>query len=142
MPFKRILIAVDTGEIGVHAALVGLELAAALSATVAFIHVVGPAISDGGWFPVASSELTQKPNDEISRILAGLRGSAPIPADAVRFVPVGDPVKSITEAAHRWPADIVVIGSHGRGGVDRVFLGSVAEGVSRHAPCPVLVVRK
>lgn len=44
-------------------------------------------------------------------------------------------------AAKEWPADLIVIGSHGRGGVKRALLGSVAEGVMRHAPCPVLVVR-
>jgi nucleotide-binding universal stress UspA family protein len=142
MPFKRILIAVDASEIGAHAALVGLETASALDAAVAFIHVVAPAISDAGWFPVASPELLQTPGDEISRVLAGLQGRAPIPADAVKFVPIGDPAKSIVEAAHRWPADLVVIGSRGRDGVERVVLGSVAEGVARHAPCPVLVVRK
>jgi nucleotide-binding universal stress UspA family protein len=44
-------------------------------------------------------------------------------------------------AAKEWPADVIVIGSHGRAGVTRVLLGSVAEAVMRHAPCPVLVVR-
>jgi nucleotide-binding universal stress UspA family protein len=142
MPFKRILIAVDFSEIGAHATLVGLELASALGAEVAFIHVIAPAISDGGWFPVASSELTQQPGDEISRVLTGLRAEVSVPADSARFVPVGDPVASIAEAARGWQADLVVIGSHGRDGVGRVALGSVAEGVARRAPCPVLIVRK
>jgi nucleotide-binding universal stress UspA family protein len=55
---------------------------------------------------------------------------------------VGEPVASITDAARDWAADLVVIGSHGREGVDRVLLGSVAEGVARQAPCPALIVRK
>jgi len=142
MAFARILIAVDTSEIGVHATVVGLNLASALGAKVAFIHVIAPAISDGAWYAVASAELTEPPDGEISQILASLRERAPIPAETVKFVPVGDPVESITEAARGWPADLVVIGSHGRDGVDRVLLGSVAEGVARHAPCPVLIVRK
>ena len=142
MPFKRILIAGDTSEIGAQATLVGLQLTAALGAEIAFIHVIGPAISAGAWYAVASPELTEPPDDEISRVLTSLRGRAPIPAELVKFVPVGDPVKSIIAAARDWPADVVVIGSHGRDGVDRVLLGSVAEGVARHAPCPVLIVRK
>jgi nucleotide-binding universal stress UspA family protein len=142
MAFKRVLIAVDTGEVGVHATLTGLELASALGAEIAFIHVVGPAVSDAGWFPVASSALTQRPGDVISEVLTSLRGRAPIPADPVRFVPVGDPAMSIAEAAGAWPADLVVVGSHGRDGVGRMMMGSVAEGVTRHAPCPVLVVRQ
>jgi nucleotide-binding universal stress UspA family protein len=44
-------------------------------------------------------------------------------------------------AAKAWPADLIVIGSHGRAGIVRTLLGSVAEGVMRHASCPVLVVR-
>jgi nucleotide-binding universal stress UspA family protein len=141
MSFKRILIAVDTSEIGVHATLVGLELAATLGAETALIHVIAPAVADQSWFPVASFELTQRPGDELSEVLASLKGRAPIPAETVRFVPVGDPVMAITEAARRWSADLVVIGSHGRRGVDRALLGSVAEGVARRAPCPVLIVR-
>ena len=38
--------------------------------------------------------------------------------------------------------DLIVIGTHGRTGVKRILLGSVAEEVTRHAPCPVLVVRR
>jgi len=142
MPFKRILIAVDTSDIGAHATLVGLELASALGAKVAFIHVVTAALSDGSWFASASPELIEPPEDEIARVLARLPPGAPIPAETVRLAPVGEPVESVAEAAGDWRADLVVIGSHGRDGVDRFLLGSVAEGVARHAPCPVLVVRK
>ncbi len=38
-------------------------------------------------------------------------------------------------------ADVIVVGSHGRGAIERLLLGSVSEQVVRHAPCPVLVVR-
>ena len=142
MAFKRILIAADSSEIATHAMVVGLELASALGASVAFVHVIAPAYSDGSGLGVAQYELAQPPDYEISQILDSLNGRAPIPEGAVKFVPVGDPVRSIVEAARDWPADLVVIGSHGRDGVGRILLGSVAEGVARHAPCPVLVVRK
>ena len=142
MAFKRILIAVDTSEIGAHATLVGLELASALGAQIAFIHVIAPPISDVTSLAVATGELTRPPEEEISLVLDSLKGRAPIPAESAKFVPVGDPVESIVETARDWPAELVVIGSHGRGGLGRVVLGSVAEGVARHAPCPVLIVRK
>ena len=54
---------------------------------------------------------------------------------------IGSPVGEVVKAAKDWPADLIVIGSHGRGGIRRALLGSVAEGVMRQAPCPVLVVR-
>ncbi len=56
-------------------------------------------------------------------------------------VPAGPPEKMIVEAATEWNADLIVVGSHGRGFWGRL-LGSVSEGVMHHAPCSVLVVRK
>lgn len=55
-------------------------------------------------------------------------------------VPVGPPEKMIVEAAKDWGADLIVVGSHGRGFWGRL-LGSVSDGVIHHAPCSVLVVR-
>jgi nucleotide-binding universal stress UspA family protein len=56
-------------------------------------------------------------------------------------VPDADPRHAIVEAASEWPADLIVMGSHGRRGLDRLLLGSVAESVVRHAPCSVHIVR-
>ncbi len=53
----------------------------------------------------------------------------------------GYPVEEITEYARRSALDMIVIATHGRTGMKRALLGSVAERVVRHAPCPVLVVR-
>jgi nucleotide-binding universal stress UspA family protein len=47
----------------------------------------------------------------------------------------------IDDDARRWPADLIVLGTHGRSGLSRLLLGSVAEGVMRGAPVPVLLVR-
>jgi nucleotide-binding universal stress UspA family protein len=47
----------------------------------------------------------------------------------------------ILDAATEWQADLIVLGSHGRRGLSRFMLGSVAESVARHAPCSVLIVR-
>ena len=54
----------------------------------------------------------------------------------------GAPVESIVEHAKASGADLIVIGSHGRSGLPRLLLGSVAEGVIRNAASPVLVVRQ
>jgi nucleotide-binding universal stress UspA family protein len=53
----------------------------------------------------------------------------------------GNPAGEILKAAGDLPADLIVMGTHGRGGLTRVLVGSVAEGVMRKAPCPVLTVR-
>ncbi len=53
----------------------------------------------------------------------------------------GDPKSKIIEAADKWGADLIVVGSHGRKGLQRFLLGSVTEAVARHAHCSVQVVR-
>jgi nucleotide-binding universal stress UspA family protein len=53
----------------------------------------------------------------------------------------GDPADSILEKARTWPADLILVGTHGRGAVGRAVLGSVSMKVVRHAPCPVRVAR-
>ena len=57
------------------------------------------------------------------------------------LVRTGDARDQIITYAAEWPAHLIVLGSHGRGGLDRFLLGSVSEGVVRHAPCSVEVVR-
>ena len=53
----------------------------------------------------------------------------------------GDPRLGIVDYAAQWKADLIVVGSHGRKGLDLLLLGSVAESVARHARCSVLIVR-
>jgi nucleotide-binding universal stress UspA family protein len=65
--------------------------------------------------------------------------TAGIPVEAA--VREGDPRNSIVEEAEQWGADLIVVGSHGRTGIQRWLLGSVAEAVVAHAPCSVQVVR-
>jgi nucleotide-binding universal stress UspA family protein len=56
-------------------------------------------------------------------------------------MPFGDPRSCILDVAKEWGADLIVLGSHGRRGLDRFLLGSVSETVAVHAPCSVRVVR-
>ena len=60
---------------------------------------------------------------------------------ALQRIPVGDPRNLILEAAQAWPADLIVLGSHGRSGLDRFLMGSVSEAVAVHARCSVEVIR-
>lgn len=53
----------------------------------------------------------------------------------------GEPVEEIVAFAIQEQVDMIVMGSHGRTGLSRLLMGSVAEGVVRHAPCPVLIVK-
>jgi nucleotide-binding universal stress UspA family protein len=53
----------------------------------------------------------------------------------------GDPRSELIDAASEWHADLIMVGSHGRTGLDRLLLGSVSEAVARHARCSVQIVR-
>lgn len=53
----------------------------------------------------------------------------------------GDPKSKIIDVAAEWKADLIVLGSHGRKGLSRFLMGSVAESVARHASCSVEIVR-
>ncbi len=57
------------------------------------------------------------------------------------MVKIGDARSTILEEAEVWHADLIVLGSHGRTGLERFFLGSVSDAVARHAHCSVQIVR-
>lgn len=63
------------------------------------------------------------------------------PRTAAQTVRIGTPYDVITQLARRLPVDLIVVATHGHGGLRRLFLGSTTERVLRHAPCPVLVLR-
>jgi len=67
--------------------------------------------------------------------------AADVGVEVVTEVSVGSPHEQITDYADAVGADLIVMGTHGRTGLDRVLLGSVTERVVRGAPCPVLTVR-
>ncbi len=76
---------------------------------------------------------------DIDAVIARL--PAPLRARATGRIEAGDPGPMIVWVAEHEGSDVVVVGSHGKGALKRVFLGSVSEHVMRHAPCPVVVVR-
>jgi nucleotide-binding universal stress UspA family protein len=105
-------------------------------------------IDDGGfggstYSPREQEELRRlevvKAHDEVARTAAGLT-DAPIDS---RIESGDDGVAStICDVAGELGVDVIVVGSHARGGLGLLLLGSVSEHVVRHAPCPVLVVRE
>src|SRR5213078_5124664 len=60
--------------------------------------------------------------------------------DEAKVIREGVPFDTIVEAAAAWRADVIVVGSHGKGWVDRVLIGSVTEDLLNNLPCAVLVV--
>ena len=141
MTFRKILIAVDSSPVAAHAAEVGCALAKALGGSVALVHAIDPTLYAAPDVGFAAAELMAQAESEGRRLLAGFRGRLSLPATALEFMQVGEPAAAIVKAAKEWPADVIVIGTRAQGGVRRALLGSVADAVLRHAPCPVMVIR-
>ena len=80
----------------------------------------------------------KKAEEFVKRVAENLRESG---LQATTCVREGDAKTQILDVAAEWKADLIVLGSHGRKGMDRFLLGSVSEGVARHATCSVLIVR-
>jgi nucleotide-binding universal stress UspA family protein len=137
--FRKILIAVDGGPVSTHAAEVGLQLACCVTGQVALVHVVELALTHAPG--IAAEDLLAEAKKDGKRILTAVQDSISPLFVADEFIRVGKPAQEILAVAKEWPADVIVVGSHGRHGIPRVLLGSVAEAVMRHADCPVLVIR-
>lgn len=139
--FRKILVAVDSEPIAAHAADIAAELAHQAGAELAFIHVVDPALVNAADTGLQPDVLVASARTEAQRLIGDFRKRLATQQATLEFVEIGLPASEIVKAAKDWPADLVVIGSHGRGGLRRALLGSVAEAVMRQAPCPVLVAR-
>jgi nucleotide-binding universal stress UspA family protein len=139
---RNILVPTDFSGPSERALDYAIDLAAKLDATIHVVNVVG-------WQLLGAAHglvLSAGPIDELlvgcQRTLDALVKSR---FGKVAFGPTllktGDPRDLIDEAARDVKADLIVMSTHGRRGVSRLLLGSVAESVVRTAPCPVLLVR-
>lgn len=81
-------------------------------------------------------------DDDAALLAAALVGAYLAPITVRRVDRLGDVPRGLAEGPVDAHADLIVLGTHGRGGVGRFFLGSVADRVVRMAPCPVVTVRE
>ena len=93
----------------------------------------------GGSLDRVQQEMMKRATDLTAKAAEQLQGKDFNIETAVRN---GDPRSVIVDEAEDWPADLIVLGSHGYTGVKRLLLGSVALSVVSHAPCSVEVVRR
>jgi nucleotide-binding universal stress UspA family protein len=92
-----------------------------------------------GSLDLVHKEIRQRAVELVERIAAKLRKKRLKVETAVRE---GHPHTAIVDEARKWRADLIVVGSHGRTGLKRLLLGSVAASVVAHASCSVEVVRR
>ena len=142
---EKILVPTDMSEFSEHALRYGCEFARRFDAELHLLNVVQDVVAmvpePGMAFPAPGEymqELQQASREAVDKL--------PDPqwvegVSVVRDVRVGTPFVEVVRYAKAENIDLIVIGTHGRGGLAHVLLGSTAERVVRKAPCPVLSVR-
>ena len=148
----RILLAIDDSKFS-EAAIQAVRTRARLPGTeVRVVHVIEPpaliipSIVPGSelglWSGPELQSLWQAQRTRAESLLAKAAQALRIPGcEVTTGIEEGDPKSRIIDLAAAWHADLIVIGSHGRRGLDRFLLGSVSEAVARHSPCSVEIVR-
>ena len=137
-PIRTILLATDLTAASREATDRAIDLAGRLDARLLIVNVLEKHRLSGG----GSHERVDQARSERETLLVKVvRGARDAGATAEFLVWEGDPGDSIAAAAEAEHADLVVVGTRGRSGAERMLLGSVSDHVVRNAECPVLVVR-
>lgn len=145
--YNHILVAVDGSDTSNLALQEALKLAKELHATLRIVNVVDvtAAYSDAAApYAFEYQKALEAGGEKVIRDASAVAHTAGVEFDVKSIVidRLGQHVyDAIDDEAKRWPADLVVIGTHGRRGVRRLILGSVAEGLARISSKPVLLIR-
>jgi universal stress protein A len=142
---KKVLVPYDFSSFSTKALSYALKFAEQFNAAVLAVHVVQP-------IPVLPTDVLATPplpdttGDQLPAIDSRLkrlcrRVATTHHLNVTPLVVVGTPYERIVEIAESENADLIVIATHGYTGLKHFYMGSTAERVVRHAPCPVLVVR-
>ncbi len=142
--FKKILFPTDFSEGSSAAVPYVKDLASKYGAKVYVLHVVYDVAKSSGWYlPTVDlesffSEIHASAEKGLERFVSETMGSIP---GVEKAVVSGLPFEEIIGYVREKGIDLVVMGTHGRSGIDRVLFGSTAARVVRSAPCPVMTVR-
>ncbi len=141
LAFKTILVATDFSDASNLALEYARVLAARFGAGLRVLHVVQTPIPLGSEMYVpegmtVGERAVQEAQQHLAAILAGIDGP-----EVIGQVLIGLAPRKIVEYAADHDVDLIVMGTHGRGAIAHLLMGSVAERVVRTAPCPVFTVR-
>ncbi len=142
LKLKTILVPIDYSKESKKALQYAIPFARQFNGRLVLLYVMQPHYFAGEFGAVEFEALTADLQRSSERQLSawatkGVRGLVAVKT----MVRTGSPVSEIIDVAKELKADLIVISTHGHTGLKHVLLGSVAENVVRHAPCPVFVVR-
>jgi nucleotide-binding universal stress UspA family protein len=138
--FRTVVLATDLSPTSEAATTAALDLASNLGARLLAVSVVDPgALRLPGGRYLARVDQVRAERERFAQELVARGRSMGVAVDFLVWE--GDPGEAIIDAAQAEHADMIVVGSHGRGTVGRFLIGSVSDHVVRNASCPVLVVR-
>ena len=152
MEFRKILIGIDDSRQSEKAAVYGFALAKSLGATVGLVEVVEPIMIApvnsglvGGEMDMLNTtlppmEIIDAQESSAKTVMQRFVAMYGEEHNITQFLENGDAATVLIDTAIKFNADLIVVGSHGRSGFNRLLSGSVAEDVSRHSEIPVLVV--
>ncbi|MFP4530359.1 MAG: universal stress protein [Halodesulfurarchaeum sp.] len=140
--YERIVVPTDGSASSQQAIDHAVELAASQGATIHGVYVVNLASfsgvpTEGSWEGVSAA--LEREGEQALEMVDETAAIRDVPVELVRLE--GRPSQQIVEYADEIGADLIVMGTHGRGGLDRLLLGSVAERVVRAASAPVMTVQ-
>ncbi|HYD49497.1 MAG TPA: universal stress protein [Terriglobales bacterium] len=140
---KTILVPIDFSDVTNAVLDHAILLAQKFASRIDVVHVAAPEPTFVGYEPgpqVVRYQVATELREEhrlVQNLAQKLRDQG---LDAHGLMLQGSTVECIVERAKKIAADLIILGSHGHGAIHRVLLGSVSEGVVRHATCPVLIV--
>lgn len=143
MDFKKILIAVDNSICAEKAAKTGYEMAAKFGADVALLNIIEPApatVNPEFTLAPALMEIYDNSEENSQTLLQEISNKYGNGIPTVYLTSLDTATHGIIQQSEEWGAELIVIGTHGRGGLYHFLMGSVAEHVARKAACPVLIV--
>lgn len=139
---KKILIATDGSDYSMRAAELGISMAKMLSAEVTVLYVIDTVVLDQIARVTEKDDAERSLKEDGQRYVSYIVGLAEKEGvKAASMVAKGRPFEQIVHLAKGLGMNLIVIGTYGRRGAERILIGSVAERVIEYANCPVLVVR-
>jgi nucleotide-binding universal stress UspA family protein len=139
MNIHKIMFPTDFSHCGDEALHFATSLARDSGASLLIVHVEEPPVAYGGGEMYYG--IPEPATEDLKKMLEAIKPTDPDVAYEHRLI-TGDPSTAVARLAESEGVDLIIMGTHGRTGISRLLMGSVAEAVVRRAPCPVLTYKQ